>query len=114
MYIKKVEDVKAELVAQEGVKGTYIQVLIDKERCGAVNFAMRRFIIKPGGEIGLHNHNWEHEIFVLKGKGIVKNGETTHEVEENTVIYIPPNEPHYYKNTGRTDLVFLCLIPIKN
>ncbi len=114
MYIKKVKEVKMELVTQEGVKDTYIQVLINRDNCGAENFAMRRFTVKPGGEIGLHNHNWEHEIFILKGKGIIKNGGKTYEVEENTAIYIPPNEPHYYKNTGETDLIFLCMIPIKN
>ncbi len=114
MYIKKVKDVKAELVNQEGVKDTYIKVLINKEICGAENFAMRLFTVKPGGEIGLHSHNWEHEIFILKGRGVVKNGDESYQVEENTAIYIPPNEPHYYKNIGATDLVFLCLIPIKN
>jgi len=113
MYIRKVKDVGAQLVNQEGVKDTYIQVLINRENGGAENFAMRRFTVKPGGEIGLHTHNWEHEIFILEGKGILKNSHKTYEVEKNTVIYIPPNEEHYYKNTGKEDLVFLCMIPIK-
>jgi quercetin dioxygenase-like cupin family protein len=27
-------------------------------------------------------------------------------------IYIPPQERHGYRNTGRTPLVLLCMIPL--
>ncbi|MHA1755175.1 MAG: cupin domain-containing protein [Promethearchaeota archaeon] len=114
MLIRRVQDIKPEKVTMDGVKDTYIQWLIGKEKSEVENFAMRRFIIKPGGEIGLHSHDWEHEIFVLQGKGKIGIDNEEAEVEENTAIYVPPNATHWYKNTGNKDLIFLCLIPIKN
>lgn len=114
MFIKKINDVKKHLVKQEGVKDTYIQILINEDNAGAENFAMRRFTVKPAGVIGLHSHDWEHEIFILQGQGIIEDGESKIEVEKDTAIYIPPNVKHSYKNTGREDLVFLCLIPIRD
>ncbi|MHA1410821.1 MAG: cupin domain-containing protein [Candidatus Odinarchaeia archaeon] len=114
MYVKKIDEIKTELVTMNGVKDTYIQWLINKENAGAKNFAMRRFTIKPGGEIGVHSHDWEHEIYVLKGKGKLGAGDESANVHEDMVIYVPPNIDHWYKNTGKEDLVFLCMIPIKD
>ena len=113
MSVIKADDVKSELVEMEGVKDTYIQWLIREENAGAKNFAMRRFTVKPNGVIGKHSHDWEHEIYILKGEGVIGAGEKEVKVQPNMAIYVPPNIPHWYKNTGDEDLVFLCLIPIK-
>jgi len=113
MYIKHISDVPYEKVAINGAKDTYIQWLITKEKAGAKNFAMRRFIIKPGGLIPKHSHDWEHEIFILEGEGVIGAGDKEVKVKEGTFLYIPPNVPHWYRNDGDTDFVFLCLIPYK-
>ena len=114
MFIKKIKDIKSELVSMKGVKDTYIQWLISKENSDAKNFAMRLFTTKPGGEIGPHSHDWEHEIYILEGKGKIGCGEEKSEISPNTVIYVPPNIDHWYKNDGGDDLIFICVIPIKN
>ncbi|MCK4845018.1 MAG: cupin domain-containing protein, partial [Candidatus Heimdallarchaeota archaeon] len=41
----------------------------------------------------------------------VFNDEETIEIKENDVLYVPPNEPHGYRNTGNNNLIFLCTIP---
>jgi len=78
---------------------------------GAENFVMRLVEVKPGDERTPHIHPWEHEIFVLKGKGIVKDEDKEIEFGAGDVIFIPPNEPHEFINVGDEDLVFLCMIP---
>lgn len=40
---------------------------------GAENFAMRLFEIQPRGYSPLHQHDWEHEVFILEGKGAVRD-----------------------------------------
>jgi quercetin dioxygenase-like cupin family protein len=72
---------------------------------------MRRFIVERGGETPLHTHEWEHEVYVLRGQGIVTDGKLKRKLSANTVVYIPPNEKHQFKNVGRSQLIFLCLIP---
>lgn len=91
--------------------GTTIQWIWSKKD-NVPNFFLRRFVVTPGNQIGLHNHAEEHEIFILEGEGLVFNdsGEKFNIKLEDT-LFVPPNEPHGYKNTGQTNLVFLCIIP---
>ncbi|MGQ4833560.1 MAG: cupin domain-containing protein [Candidatus Asgardarchaeia archaeon] len=113
MYVGHISEVPAEEVKLEGTTKTTIQWLITKEKAGAENFAMRRFVIKPGGTIGKHSHDWEHEIYVLDGEGIVGAGDKEVKVTKDIFLYIPPNVPHWYRNEGASDFVFLCIIPYK-
>ena len=112
MKLKKVKDVKHEEVSAYGSIGTSIQWLWGKED-GVPHFALRRFKIAPNGKIGLHNHPEEHEIFILEGEGVVFN-ESGYEIQvmSEDVLYVPAEEPHGYRNTSETDLIFLCIIPI--
>jgi len=112
MYKDNVSNIPLEEVNMKGAKKVKIQWLISKERGGAPNFAMRRFILEPGGEIPVHNHNYEHEIFVLKGEGKIGVNSEEDYVKAGDFIYIPPNVPHWYKNTGSNVLIFLCIIPL--
>ncbi|MBN1539648.1 MAG: cupin domain-containing protein [Candidatus Thermoplasmatota archaeon] len=94
----------------DNVEGTCIQWLVSKFD-GSPNFAMRRFTLVPGGRIGLHQHPWEHEIYILKGSGVAYNDEEKVQVKAGDVVYIPGNEPHGYDNTGGDELMFICMIP---
>ena len=110
--VKKVEDVKMLEVEMYGAKGVKMQWLISIDD-GAENFAMRRFIIEPNGYIPEHNHWYEHEIFILRGRGVIGINDKEYKVAERTVLYIPPNARHWYKNVGDEPLEFLCVIPLK-
>lgn len=102
-------DVKSEAV-EEGAKGARVRWLITKE-VGARNFAMRLFEIDPGGHTPLHSHPWEHEIFILEGEGEVLGGDEVKRIGPGDVIFIPPDERHQIRNTGKGVLKLLCLIP---
>jgi quercetin dioxygenase-like cupin family protein len=109
--VKKQEEVAQQLVKMDFVKGVKIQWLVDKN-VGAKNFAMRRFVIAPGGEVGLHNHPYEHEVYVLAGQGEVLSEHGNKAVEANSFAYVPPDERHGFKNTSLSEaFVFLCMIP---
>jgi len=90
---------------------TEIEWLLDRHD-GAPNFEMRRFTIKPGGSIPAHYHpDIEHEQYVLKGRYKVGLGKKVQEVKAGDSIYIPPGTRHWYKNTGKEDAEFICIIP---
>ncbi|RLF54745.1 MAG: cupin domain-containing protein [Thermoplasmata archaeon] len=110
MKRKNIEDVPEEEVTIEGVKKTRIQWIWTKAD-GAPNFAMRRFIMEPGGEIPLHNHPWEHEIYVLSGEGEVYTDKERIIAQPGDALFVPPDEPHGYVNTGDEPFIFLCMIP---
>ncbi len=113
MKIQHFTDAPLEEVNVEGATKTKIRWLISqKDR--APNFAMRMFEVEPNGHTPFHQHDWEHEAFVLQGKGalVTENGER--EFQQWDVIFVDPNLKHQFKNTGDSMMRFLCAIPHKN
>ena len=112
MKIKETMNIESGNITMYNSTGTSIQWLWAKKD-GAPNFALRRFVIESGGQIGVHDHNEEHEIFILAGNGSITNDSgDKYNIKANDTIFVPPNEPHGYTNTGNSDLVFLCIIPL--
>ncbi|MFQ6099028.1 MAG: cupin domain-containing protein [Armatimonadota bacterium] len=107
MYLANVTDVQEHSVEGGGV---FVRWLIDDE-VGAPNFAMRIFTLKPGASTPHHRHPWEHEVFILSGRGVVVGGDERREFGPEHAILIPPNEAHQFRNTGSADVRFICLIP---
>ncbi len=98
-------------VQPEEVKGMAEKTTVRWLIKDAPNFQMRLFEVEKGGRIYPHSHPWEHEIFILSGRGKIRIGCETIEVKEGDFLLIPPNVEHEYWNTGEGVLRFLCLIP---
>ena len=96
--------------AGDGASKVTVRWLITKD-VGAENFAMRLFEMEPGGYSPLHAHSWEHEVFILEGEGTVFNGEKTSALKAGSVVFVPSDEQHQFRNNGKKTLKFLCLIP---
>ena len=110
MYFNNIDERKqVSLDGLEGVDGIKIQWLLSPE-AGTPNFEMRYFEIKKGGVCRKERHPWEHEAFVLKGKGTVigENGERI--VKEGDAIYVAPNELHQFKSAPDEDFCFICCV----
>ena len=93
-----------------GVEGVEIQWLL-AEADGTPNFAMRRIIVAPGGVIPLHDHDWEHEIYVLSGHGEAMTERSTFAMTPGDALLALPGERHGFRNTGDEELAFICVIP---
>ena len=111
MKVKHLSDVKEEIVTKANSKKTTVRWLITEDD-GAKGFATRRFEIQPGGQVGLHKHQEDHQIFVLQGTCQLFD-EKGNKVELNygDAIYIPPNEKHGFENYGSETFAFICVIP---
>jgi quercetin dioxygenase-like cupin family protein len=97
-------------VGEEGASGLTVRWVISEDD-GASNFSMRVFDIEPGGCSPLHDHPWEHEVFVLKGEGALMRGEEVVPIGAGDVIFIAPGERHQLRNPSEGNLEFICLIP---
>jgi len=107
MSVKHSEDVEAKNVAA-GVKTT-IQVLIAPDE--APNFAMRKFVMQPGGGMPRHTNSVEHEQYVLNGQARIGIGNEVFDVKKGDVVFIPAGVVHFYQNTGEDTFEFLCIVP---
>lgn len=104
--------VKLEEPKEDGVKDVKLRWLIS-QKDGAEHFAMRLFELQPGGYTPLHQHDWEHEVFILEGTGVFKDDTKEESFKPGDVFFVPPMEWHQFVNTGNAVLKFLCLIPYK-
>jgi quercetin dioxygenase-like cupin family protein len=92
MKIFPYTEVEAKDVEGES-KNLKVRWLITKE-IGAKNFAMRLFEIDIGGYTPFHSHSWEHEIFIIEGKGIVLDEKEEKSFKAGDIIFIPPDQKH--------------------
>lgn len=102
-------DVESEEVGGEAV-GVRIRWLIG-EKDDAPNFYMRHFEVAPGGNTPLHTHDWEHEVFVLKGAGVLGGEAEGEAFGPGDVVFVPGGVEHNFQNTGSEPVEFLCLVP---
>ena len=113
MKLMHYSDVEAQLPTEEGVKDVTVRWLIKRED-GADNFAMRLFEMAPGGHTPYHQHDWEHEVFIVEGRGVLVMGDGEHQFKREDFLFVPPNDMHQFKNTGDGRMRFLCLVPYKD
>jgi len=111
MIVGKEAEVQPTEVNEKDIEGVSMKVLMS-DKDGAPNYVMRVFDIQPGGHTAYHTHAWEHEVYVLEGKGIVRQGEKEHPLEKGTFVLVPPEEEHNFANTGEDVLRFICVVPI--
>jgi quercetin dioxygenase-like cupin family protein len=106
MSVRHVNSVPAEAV--KAGTATTRQVLIGPDQ--GPNFAMRRFVMEPGGGMPMHTNRVEHEQYVLRGSARVEIGGEVHQVKQGDVVYIPGGVPHNYQ-AGDEGFEFLCVVP---
>ena len=72
------------------------------------NLQLRLFTIDTGGCTPLERHAHEHEVYMLEGKAVLRGEDGEVEVGRGDAIFIPSNELHQFRNTGREAVRFLC------
>ena len=107
MSVKHGNDVPAEVVKAGDLAS--MQVLISSQE--GPHFAMRRFVMEPGGGMPEHTNTVEQEQYVLRGHAMIGIGSDEVEVHAGDAVLIPEGVPHWYQNIGEENFEFLCLIP---
>ena len=90
-------------------RDTETQILIGPEE--GPNFAMRRFVMQPGGGMPKHTNTVEHEQYILRGNATIGIGDQEINVERDDVVFIPAETPHWYRAKGNEPFEFLCIAP---
>ena len=92
------------------IPGVALRTVISA-RDGAPRFSMRVFEVEAGGSTPFHSHPWEHEVFILQGRGKVRGAQGERALQPNDVVFLAEGEEHCFTNTGRDLLRFICCIP---
>ncbi len=79
---------------------------------GAPNFVMRVIDMPPGASY-YHSHDWEHEVFVLSGRGTLSGEDGERQLKPEDTVYIAPSEKHGLSNQGPEVFRFICVVPTR-
>ena len=101
-------DREAEKMTDGGAHGVTKRVLFGKKK-GAENFIMRVITFEPNSASPSHSHPWEHEAFVINGRGTAIIEGKEHAIRSGDAFFLAPNEKHCFKTTEQMEI--LCLIP---
>ena len=108
MLIRNIEDIPSIPYGE----GAQKRVVFGEEQ-GAPTFAMRIFDVPPGGGSSDHSHDFEHEVLILSGEGVLRNEAGDAPLKPGCALYVPPNERHQLRNTGKDTLRFVCMVPLR-
>lgn len=107
MYVANVEKVREYKITEEGACKVKVKYLLHKG-VGAKTLQLRLFTLDVGGCTSLERHAHEHEVFVLRGRVLLRGGDKEVVVGPRNVIFIPSYEEHQFKNVGDEPVELLC------
>jgi quercetin dioxygenase-like cupin family protein len=90
--------------------GVTKQVLVGSDE-GASDFVVRYFTVPPGGHTALDQHEHQHGVVIVQGKGRVLLGNEWHEIGAGDSVFTDTNEVHQFEAAGDQPLGFVCVIP---
>ena len=103
--------VAAEHMEKIGAERVKVRYLID-ERHGSNRFALRQYTVEKGGHTPLDQHQYEHHVYVLAGRGLLresKDGPALRELHAGDAVFVPSNGVHQFINERDEPFVFLCV-----
>src|SRR5436305_5166331 len=71
-------------------------------------FELRYFEFEPGGFSCLEKHRHAHFVIALRGRGRALVGEDVIELQPYDAVYVAPQTPHRWMNSGEQPFGFLC------
>jgi quercetin dioxygenase-like cupin family protein len=108
MYVTDVNDPDAVCVTKSGNR---IHWMLTSE-IGAPNFELRYVEIPPGGRSSHGSHPHEHEVFVVKGKGLVRGPDGESPLSPGMAVFVPGHEVHQWINgSDEEPFGFICVVP---
>ncbi len=113
MMKRSVQQMEGTTIEGDGIQGVKMKLLVGKDD-SAPTFAMRHFSVEPGGFTPKHQHPWEHEVLILSGDGEVESGGEVSPIASGDGLFIPSNELHQFRNSGKSALEFLCIVPVES
>src|SRR5207245_10588178 len=74
-------------------RGVEMRPLITQAEA-ASRFGMRVFTLEPAGHTPYHAHEWEHEVYVLAGTGVVRSKDGERPLQAGDSLFVAPFEEH--------------------
>ncbi len=112
VFIVNAASVPIENFGKKGAERVRVRYLVD-ERQGSERFALRLYSVEKGGHTPLDRHEYEHQVYVLTGQGMLRqsgdNAPSLQTLHTGDTVFIPSNAVHQFINELDEPFVFLCV-----
>lgn len=112
MFLRKSHDVKPFVTKDKSIIREFFHPLHETSSKVPKHFpfSIALATVKPGKRTLKHVHETAAEFYyITRGVGTIQLNSTKEPLEENTLIYIPAKTKHTVTNTGKEDLLILCI-----
>ncbi len=107
MFIRKLKDCPEFIAGDACHLRELLNARTDKR---AYRYSLAHAIVKPGAKTQPHALTTSEVYYILEGRGRMQVDHETVDVGPGDCIDIPPQGVQCIENTGKTDLVFLCIV----
>jgi len=112
VFIRESSDLKPFVTKDKSLIHEFFHPLHDtsKQLTRDIPFSIALATVKPGQKTLKHLHETSTEFyFITRGTGTIQLNSKKQSIEENTLIYIPAKTKHTVTNTGKENLLILCI-----
>jgi mannose-6-phosphate isomerase-like protein (cupin superfamily) len=83
--------------------------LFEGARRAGIGISM--FVVRtpPGGSVELHTHPYSETFLLLEGEGRWTAGDDVVELRPDTMLVVPPETAHGFRNIGQTPLLVVSV-----
>ncbi len=107
MFVKDLQSCE-ETVAEDN---TIIREILHPGKANLkLRYSLAHAVIKTGEASRRHKLRTSEVYYILEGEGIMYIDNEQEKVYPGRTIYIPPHSMQYIRNTGKSDLRFLCIV----
>ncbi|MEK6689718.1 MAG: cupin domain-containing protein [Nitrospirota bacterium] len=107
MFIKDLSNCK-EIVAGDN---TILRELLHPDKADLqLRYSLAYATVRVGESSLPHRLKTSEVYYILEGEGVMCIDDESAKVHQGQAIYIPPDSRQYIKNTGNSDLKFLCIV----
>lgn len=107
MFIRDLSKLKAFIAGDHTVLRELFNPLKDDLE---LRYSLAHAVVKPGQITKNHSLKTSEVYYILQGIGVMHIDSETAKVKTGQAIYIPPKSKQQIQNTGKKDLVFLCIV----
>ncbi len=75
----------------------------------ALRYSLAHAVVKPGDTTWKHRLRTSEVYYIIEGRGVMHIDNESAPVRPGTTVYIPPKSVQSITNSGKKDLVFICI-----
>ena len=91
--------------------GSILRELLHPDKADvAIRYSLAHARVAPGESTKAHRLRTAEVYYILRGHGRMHIEAEATDIGADCAIYIPPHSVQYVENTGKDDLIFLCIV----